>query len=302
MPAIEIAGRKVGAGHPCFIVAEAGVNHDGDVEKALLLVDAAAEAGADAFKTQTLNAERMVTRDAPKAEYQLETTEATESQYDMLRRLELTADAHRQLVARCDERGLLFMSTPFDEDSADFLEELGVAVFKSPSGEITNLPYLDHVARKGKPMIVSTGMSYLSEVEVAVRTIRDAGNDSFVLLHCVSNYPADPANANLKSMRTMEMAFDLPVGDSDHTRGIEVPLAAVALGACAIEKHFTLDRDLPGPDHKASLEPEELKAMVSGIRTVEAALGDGRKQPSPPPRWSLGRRQVHVFEHDHGCR
>jgi len=172
------------------------------------------------------------------------------------------------------------MSTPFDEESADFLADLGVAVFKIPSGEITNLPFLRHVACRGKPMIVSTGMSYLGEVETAVRTIEEAGNYDFVLLHCVSNYPADPADVNLRAMQTMATAFGVPVGYSDHTLGIEVAIAAVALGACVIEKHFTLDRSLPGPDHRASLEPDELAVLVRGIRTVEAALGQGRKEPA----------------------
>jgi sialic acid synthase SpsE len=176
------------------------------------------------------------------------------------------------------------MSTPFDEESADFLADLGMAVFKIPSGEITNLPFLAHLARKDKPMIMSTGMAYLGEVEAAVRTIEESGNRKFVLLHCVSNYPADPAEVNLRAMRTMASAFGVPVGYSDHTLGIEISLAAVALGACVIEKHFTLDRKLPGPDHRISLEPNELAALVSGIRKVEAALGHGRKEPSPRER------------------
>lgn len=277
---ISVAGRKVGPAYPCFIIAEAGVNHNGSLEMARQLVDAAVRAGADAVKFQTFKAERIVTRDAPKAAYQKRTTDVAESQYDMLRRLELSPEMHRQLLAYCEERGILFMSSPFDEESADLLAELDVAVFKIPSGEITNLPFLAHVARQGKPMIVSTGMSYLSEVEAAVRTIGEAGNRQLVLLHCVSNYPADSADVNLRAMGTMATAFGVPVGYSDHTPGIEVSLAAVALGACVIEKHLTLGRDLPGPDHKASLEPEEFAAMVRGIRTVESALGHGRKEPA----------------------
>lgn len=277
---VAIGGRKVGPGHPVFIVAEAGVNHNGDVELAKRLVDVAAEAGADAVKFQTFKADRVVSAEAPKAEYQMETTDPSESQLDMLRRLELSPDAHRELQAYCQERGVLFLSTPFDEESADLLDELGVPVFKIASGEITNWPFLEHVARKGKPIILSTGMSYLSEVDEAVRVIRDAGCDQLILLHCVSNYPADPADANLRAMQTMVMAFQLPVGYSDHTPGIEVALAAVALGACVIEKHFTLDRNLLGPDHRASLEPVGLRAMVTAIRTVELTLGDGIKQPA----------------------
>ena len=278
--AIDIAGRLVGPGQPCFIIAEAGVNHNGSLDLACQLVDVAVQAGADAVKFQTFKAERLVTPDAPKADYQLEATAADESQYSMLRRLELGPEAHRDLIDYCASRGILFMSTPFDHESADLLAGLGIAVFKIPSGEITNLPFLAHVARCGQPMIVSTGMSRLSEVDVAVRTIQEAGNPSVVLLHCVSNYPADPADANLRAMRTMGMAFGVPVGYSDHTPGIEVTLAAVALGACVIEKHFTLSHNLTGPDHKASLEPDELGALVRGVRIVEAALGHGRKEPA----------------------
>lgn len=278
---IDIAGRKVGPGQPCFIVAEAGVNHNGSLEMARQLVDVAVQAGADAVKFQTFKAERLVTPDAPKADYQLLTTDAAESQYEMVRRLELSEEAHRDLMAYCREQGILFMSTPFGEESADFLADLGIAVFKIPSGEITNLPFLTHVVGKGKPVIVSTGMAYLGEVEAAVSTIEKVGNRDFVLLHCVSNYPADPADANLRAMQTLATAFGVPVGYSDHTPGIEVAIAAVALGACVIEKHFTLDRNLPGPDHRASLEPDELAALVRGIRTVEASLGHGRKEPAP---------------------
>ena len=277
---INIASRLVGPGHPCFVIAEAGVNHNGSLEVALNLVDVAAGAGADAVKFQTFKAERLVTPAAPKAEYQLRTTDASESQYEMIRRLELSPEMHRAVMGHCRERNILFLSSPFDEESADLLQQLGVAAFKIPSGEITNLPLLVHVARKGKPMIVSTGMADLSEVAAAVRVIEGEGNHDVVLLQCVSNYPADPADANLRAMHTMAAAFDLPVGYSDHTTGIEVALAAVALGACVIEKHFTLDRGLPGPDHLASLEPQELTALVRGIRTVAAALGHGRKEPA----------------------
>jgi N,N'-diacetyllegionaminate synthase len=277
---ISISGREVGPGRPCFIIAEAGVNHNGSLEAARQLIDVAVAAGADAVKFQTFKAERLATPDAPKAEYQLRNTGAAESQFEMLQRLELSEEAHLDLLNYCAERAILFMSTPFDEGSADFLDELGVAVFKLPSGEITNLPFVEHVARKGKPLIVSTGMAYLGEVETAVRSIVEAGNRDFILLHCVSNYPADSTDANLRAMQTMQATFNVPVGYSDHTLGIEVALAAVALGACVIEKHFTLSRDLPGPDHRASLEPDELAAMVRGIRKVEASLGHGRKEPA----------------------
>ena len=277
---IEIAGRTVGPGHSCLIIAEAGVNHNGDLDLARRLIDVAADAGADVAKFQTAVPEKVVSISAPKATYSLETTDPGESQLDMVRRLHpFSPDNFAGLIEHCHERGIMFMSSPFDEPSIDLLDSLGVAAFKVPSGEITNLTYLSRMAAKGKPMVVSTGMSYLSEVETAVRTIREAGNEQFVLLHCVSNYPANPADANLRAMQTMSAALGAPVGYSDHTPGIEVSLAAVALGACVIEKHFTVDRKLPGPDHRASLEPEELGALVIGIRSVESALGNGRKEP-----------------------
>ena len=277
---VDIAGCQVGPGESCFIIAEAGVNHNGDSTLAHKLVDAAVQAGADAVKFQTYEAGRLVTFDAPQAEYQQGNTGADESQYEMLRRLELSHETHHALKGRCDGQDILFLSSPFDEQSADFLVELGLPALKIPSGEITNLTYLAHVARHGLPLIVSTGMSTLGEVEQAIRTIEEAGDAPVILLHCVSTYPADPADANLRAMLTMKEAFGLPVGYSDHTPGIEVALAATALGACVIEKHFTLDRTLPGPDHKASLEPDMLKAMIDGIRTVEKALGHGRKAPA----------------------
>jgi N,N'-diacetyllegionaminate synthase len=275
---ISLDDRSIGAGQPCFIIAEAGVNHNGDPALAHRLIDVAVAAGADAVKFQTFKADRLVTRDALKAEYQLQQTDAAESQYEMLKRLELSAETYRELQMRCHEAGIRFMSTPFDEESADLLNDLGVTIFKTPSGEITNLPYLAHVARKGKPMIVSTGMATLGEVEAAVNVIRSTGNQNVILLQCVSNYPADPADVNLRAMQTMAWAFGVPIGFSDHTAGLEVALAAVALGACVIEKHFTLDRTLPGPDHAASLEPDQLTSLVRGIRIVEAALGHGRKE------------------------
>ena len=276
----ELGGRKIGTDQPCFIIAEAGVNHNGRLDLARRLVEVAGRAGADAVKFQTFRAERLVTADAPKAEYQRRATDAEESQYDMLRRLELSTEAHQELIDYCREQGILFMSTPFDEESADALEALGVPGFKIASGEITNLPLLAHVARKKRPMIVSTGMACLGEVEAADGAISATGNRRFALLHCVSDYPALPGDANLRAMHTLQAAFGVPVGYSDHTEGAAVALAAAALGACIIEKHFTLDRSLPGPDHRASVEPEELSRLVQGIRTVEAALGHGRKEPA----------------------
>jgi N,N'-diacetyllegionaminate synthase len=277
---ITIAGRTIGPGSPCFLIAEAGVNHNGDLRLALRLVDVAAEAGADAVKFQTFAADRLATMDAPKAEYQKTGTPSGETQYEMLMRLELTPAAHRKIVDRCREKGILFLSTPFDEGSADLLQQLDVPAFKLPSGELTNLPFLAHVAAKKRPLILSTGMASLDEVSAALETVRRAGAKEIALLHCVSHYPAEPREANLRAMETMACAFNVPVGFSDHTPGIEVSLAAVALGASVIEKHVTTGRGLPGPDHKASLEPSELSALVRGVRNVEAAMGDGRKRPA----------------------
>lgn len=276
---IDIADRKVGSGQPCFIIAEAGVNHNGSCDLARQLVEVAKAAGADAVKFQTFRAERLVTQEAPKAAYQMQANSWSETQFAMLKKLELCPDLHYELQAYCRELGLIFLSTPFDEESADFLEALGVPAFKISSGDITNLPFLKHIAHKGRPIILSTGMSYLSEVDEAVQVIRQAGNEQLVLLHCISNYPADPADVNLRAMETMRLAFQVPVGYSDHTLGIEVALAAVALGACVIEKHFTLDKNLPGPDHQASLEPRELRQLVKGIRSIEQALGSWAKRP-----------------------
>jgi N-acetylneuraminate synthase len=278
---IEIAGRKVGPGYPCFIVAEAGVNHNGSPDLARQLIDVAAQAGADAVKFQAFQAPLLATSAAPKAPYQQNATAPEESQLAMLRRLELSPEVFRDLQSQCQRRGIIFMATPFDEASADLLDSLNVPVFKVPSGEITNLPFLCSLARRKRPMIVSTGMSTLDEVAAAVASIRGTGNEQIVLLHCVSSYPAAPADVNLKAMDTMARTFSVPVGYSDHTLGIEVALAAVALGACVLEKHITLDRNLPGPDHEMSLEPDELSALVRGVRSVEAALGHGRKEPAP---------------------
>lgn len=267
-----------------WIIAEAGVNHNGDLDTARRLVDVAVGAGADAVKFQTFTADKLATRDADKADYQKETTESDESQFEMLRRLELSEKHHRQLVEHCEEQDITFLSTPFDKDSADFLETLDVRLFKIGSGDLTNIPLIKHVARKGRPLIVSTGMSDLSEVEAAVQAVEETGNQQLYLLHCVSEYPTEPSDVHLRSMNTLKTAFGYPVGFSDHTLGIEIPLAATALGAEVIEKHFTLDRSLPGPDHRASLEPDELEALVSGIRKVRQALGNPRKSPTEGER------------------
>ena len=279
--AFVVGGRTIGDGAAVFIVGEAGVNHNGEPGLAARLVDAAADARVDAVKFQTFRSDALVSRHAPKAGYQLETTGSGESQAQMLARLELTLDEHAALRDRCRRRGVLFFSTPFDLASVDALDALGVALFKVPSGEITNLPLLRHLASKKKPVIVSTGMSTLSEVADAVAAIRAAGDPPMALLHCLSAYPAPASEMNLRALDTLRERFGCPVGLSDHTLGVEVALAAVARGAAIVEKHFTLDRGLPGPDHRASLEPPELAALVRSIRTIESALGDGDKRPMP---------------------
>ncbi len=289
-----------------FVIAEAGVNHNGSLELALELVDVAAAAGADAVKFQSFKAERLLTRTAAKADYQLRTTDAGESQFEMIRRLELSDEMHRAILARCREKDIVFLSTPFDVESLAYLtEELGLERIKLPSGEITNGPLLLAAARRAESIILSTGMATLGEVETAlavlvwgrVRGEEDPSGESavrdcyaehgtaplaghLVLLHCTTEYPAAFEDTNLRAMDSLRQAFGLEVGFSDHTPGIAVPLAAVARGAVVIEKHFTLDRGLPGPDHEASLEPHELREMIAGIRAVEAALGDGLKRPA----------------------
>lgn len=263
-----------------FVIAEVGVNHNGSVEIAKQLVDIAAAAGADAVKFQTLNAEKYISKHAEKAKYQKKTTDVKESQLDMIKKLKLGPRAHKELIAYCLRKDIQFLSTPFDKTAADFLEELGVPVFKIGSGEITNTPFLEYVARKKKPIILSTGMSNIGEVEKALEAIYTGGNNNVVLLHCVSEYPAPVEQINLRAMETMKRAFQIPVGYSDHTTGIEVAIAAVALGACLIEKHLTLDRNMKGPDHMASIEPEELKCMLRSIRNVEKALGTAIKKPA----------------------
>ena len=263
-----------------FIIAEAGVNHNGDIEIAKRLIDAASSAGADAVKFQTFKAEKLVCKAAPKAEYQMETTDGAETQYDMLKRLELSVLMHKELIQRCKERNILFLSTPFDIDSIKFLLDLDLPIFKIPSGEITNFPYLREAARTQRKIILSTGMSSLEEVRAAVNVLRGNGAQDITLLHCNTQYPTPVSDVNLLAMVKMREALNVPVGYSDHTLGIEVSLAAAALGACVIEKHFTLDRKMEGPDHKASLEPDELGNMVKGIRKIEQAMGDGIKQAS----------------------
>lgn len=265
-----------------IIIAEAGVNHNGDIETAHRLVDAAVMAGADIIKFQTFSADRLVTRCASKADYQVTAANISETQYEMLRRLELSPVMHDELIAHCKTRGIEFMSTAFDEKSVDFLAGKGMRRFKIPSGEITNLPYLRLTSKVAEEVIISTGMATMEEICAAITVFDRAGfsRERLSVLHCTSEYPAPMEHVNLRAMQTIRNAFDVRVGYSDHTLGIEVGIAAVALGASIIEKHFTLDCNLPGPDHKASLEPQELKAMVSAIRNIEKALGNGIKTPT----------------------
>lgn len=279
------------------IIAEAGVNHNGDMQLAKKLIEVAAEAGADFVKFQTFKADKLVSKEAKKAAYQHENIGGEDdSQYNMLKKLELSEAQHEELITYATENGVKFLSTGFDEESIDFLDQLGMEFFKIPSGEITNLPYLLHVARKNKPIVLSTGMCNLSEIEAALEVLeRVSKPEDITVLHCNTEYPTPMEDVNLKAMVTIGEALKVKIGYSDHTNGIEVPIAAVALGATVIEKHFTLDRNLPGPDHRASLEPEELKAMVRGIRNIEKAIsGSGRKVPSDSEAKNkiLGRKSI----------
>jgi N,N'-diacetyllegionaminate synthase len=263
-----------------LVIAEAGVNHNGDMGLAMQLIEVAADAGADVVKFQTFKADQLATTKAAKASYQKQTTDKTENQQVMLKRLELTSDQHKQLISHCHNCGIEFLSTAFDDPSIDLLNKLFLKRFKIPSGEITNLPYLRRIGGLGKPLILSTGMANLGEIEAALAVLETAGTnrDQITVLHCTTEYPAPMAEVNLRAMQTIGQSFGVAVGYSDHTAGIEVPIAAVALGATVIEKHFTLDQNLPGPDHKASLEPKEFAAMVNAIRNIELALGDGIKR------------------------
>jgi len=265
------------------IIAEAGVNHNGSINTAKKMIDAAAGAEADLVKFQTFKAETLINKTAEKANYQKDLTEQGESQFEMIKRLELNRSAHEELIQYCEQKNIQFLSTAFDHDSIDLLAELNIPFYKIPSGEITNLPYLRHIGRMGKPVIMSTGMATLEEVRTATNVLQDAGvkKDDITILHCNTEYPTPMEDVNLKAMLTIRDELGVNVGYSDHTLGIEVSLATVALGATVIEKHFTLDRTMPGPDHAASLEPKELKAMVSAIRNIEKAMGDGVKKPSP---------------------
>ncbi len=279
---VKIKYFMISSGNPCFIIAEAGVNHNGDMKLAHKLIDTAAEAGADAVKFQGFVAEDLVTPEAQKARYQVETTGQNGEQFAMLKKLELSKDQQKELKFHCDKTGILYLCTPYEEKSADLLEEIGVAAYKIASTDTTNIPFLRYIARKDIPVILSTGMSSLGEVEEAVNELKFHGlHGKIIILQCTSEYPAPVNEINLRAMKTMELAFGCPVGFSDHTPGIGASPWAVAAGACIVEKHITLDRNMTGPDHRVSIEPKELKELVRTIRDVEAALGDGIKRPMP---------------------
>ena len=266
-----------------IIIAEAGVNHNGDIETAKRLIDAAADAGVDYVKFQTFKANKIVTKQAKRADYQNKNTKDVDTQYEMLKKLELNEDSHHLLIKYCNQKGIKFLSTGFDLDSLKFLNKIGIRLAKIPSGEITNYPYLKKVAQLYSEVILSTGMSDMDDINKALAILLKFGvkKENITILHCNTEYPTPMSDVNLKAMLHIQTELDVKIGYSDHTLGIEVPIAAVALGAIVIEKHFTLDRNLPGPDHRASLEPNELKSMVNSIRNIEKALsGSGIKEPS----------------------
>lgn len=287
---VQIGKYFIGPGHPAFIIAEAGINHDGDVERAKKLIDAAAEARADAVKFQTFKAESHITPNAPRSSYIVEGSYEGESFLDLARRLELTYDDFAMLKEYATQRGLIFLSTPFEEESVDFLVELGVKALKVASGNLTHLPLLRHIASKNLPVIMSTGMASLGEIEEAIETIYGTGNEQLILMHCVSWYPAALADVSLRVMETLRQAFQVPTGYSDHTLGIAISIAARAMGACILEKHFTLDKNAFGPDHAASIEPEDLTQLVKSVREVELSLGYPVKRIGEV---EMGQRDVH---------
>lgn len=263
-----------------FIIAEAGVNHNGNIDLAKRMIDVASEYNVDAIKFQTFKTENLVSKMAKKAKYQNNTTDQNESQFDMIKKLELDIETHKELIEYCKNKKIMFLSTPFDLESIDLLNDLGLEIFKIPSGEITNLPYLEKIGKLKKKIILSTGMSTLNEIESALNILRENGTKDITVLHCNTEYPTPMGDVNLNAMNTIKEKLNVEVGYSDHTLGIEVSIAAVSMGAKVIEKHFTLDKNMEGPDHKASLEPNELKQMVECIRNIEKAMGDGIKKPS----------------------
>ena len=279
-----------------FIIAEAGVNHNGSIELAKKLIDIACDAKANAVKFQTFKTENLVSKNASKAQYQKQTTCKEESQFDMIKKLELDINTHKELISYAKEKNITFLSTPFDHESIELLDNLGIEIFKIPSGEITNLPYLQKIGALKKKVILSTGMSNINEIEDALNILTNAGTkkQNITVLHANTMYPTPINDVNLNAMLSIKKTFDVKVGYSDHTLGIEVDIAAVALGASVIEKHFTLDKTMNGPDHKASLEPDELKQMVKAIRNIELAMGDGIKKPSPSekPNMQVARKSI----------
>lgn len=282
-----------------LIIAEAGVNHNGDFELAKQLIAAAADSGADYVKFQTFKADKLVTKAAVKADYQISNTKDNNSQYEMLKKLEMPEQWHYDLINFSNSLGIKFLSTGFDIESIDFLDKIGIPFFKIPSGEITNKPYLEHIAKKSKPIIISTGMADMDDISAAIQVLsaQNVTKDMITILHCNTEYPTPMADVNLLAMNTIKNHFDVKVGYSDHTLGIEIPIAAVALGAVVIEKHFTLDRNLPGPDHLASLEPDELKQMVAAIRNIELAIsGNKKKEPSLSElkNREVARKSLHI--------
>lgn len=286
---IKINGKEISEDKPCFIIAEAGVNHNGDINLAFKLIDAAVKAGADAVKFQTFKSENVVTKDVEMAEYQKKNIGGTESQFDMIKKLELPFEEFKELKSYCDKKGIIFLSTPHSSDAIDFLYPL-VPTYKIGSGDLTNIPFLKKIAQKGKPIILSTGMSNIDEVKEAVNIIKKEGNDQIIVLHCTSNYPCDLKDVNLRAMNTIKDACPgVLVGYSDHTLGIDVMKLAAKYGAVIIEKHYTIDKNLPGPDHKASMDPKELKQAVNAIKnkdydvviSEEVIMGSPEKKPTP---------------------
>lgn len=288
MPApIHIASRAIGPNQPCYIIAEVGVNHNGDLDLAKQLIVEAKRAGADCVKFQTFKAERVATANVPKAQYQLQTTPPTESQLEMLRKLELKGEYYPELLALCTHEGIGFLSTPYSSEDTEFLARLGAEAFKIASALLIETEFVGQVARYGKPIILSTGMATLAEVDNAVRTIRKNGNNQIILMQCTTNYPSQIGDANLRAMQTMAIAFDLPVGYSDHTLSTTACVLSIGLGACIVEKHFTIDKSLPGPDQSTSANVDEFRQLVVAIRDAEAALGNGRKEPSEAERVNM---------------
>lgn len=295
---LKINTSEIGNEKPVYIIAEAGVNHNGSFDLAIKLIEEAKKTGANCVKFQTFKAENIITKEAPKAQYQMKVTDPKESQYEMLEKLELTKDEYVKLISHCEEIGMQFLSTPYNKEDADFLMELGVSAFKIASGQLVEIPFLRHVSRLGKPIIISSGMANLAEVYEGVQAIREEGNDQIILLQCTTNYPSSNQDANIKAMKIMGEANGVLYGYSDHVPNNFAAYAATALGASVIEKHFTLDNDLPGPDHSSSLNPETFAELVNGIRLVEQSLGNKVKSPTEEEKKNIQgmRRSIVLLE------